>query len=409
MSVDLRTRWDDAVPPVDGATFFGEALPELIAAHPDLVDSTDLLDLRPITVVVDGAPVTLRRGTDGAVVVETGAEAAAQERWTLTAGQVADLVTDQVTPVGLMTAGDLHLERGRIARVMDWWLVLRSVLDGRPVFRPGSRAPDPDLERHFTLADDPAVLRAFLERHGFLHLRGTFSAAEMERIGDDMDRAAPDYRPDDGRSWWATLADGTRRVVRMQHFHERSDATAALLADDRMDAIRTIPGLDHEATRRGNRIEALFKPVGVTEGISDVPWHKDCSLGRHSYQCCSLTVGISVTGAGPSTGQLRVVPGSHRELLWPSLLDPAALGLPDHPLPTRTGDVTVHLSCTLHRAEPPTVAERKVLYTGFTLPARDPEAAAAASGRLYRRSRERAPLTTSRAAAPAPNPPGEPR
>ena len=215
-----------------------------------------------------------------------------------------------------------------------------------------------------------------------------------------MDAAAPSYRPDDGRSWWATLGDGSRRVVRMQHFHEQSDTTAALLVDERMDAIRRIPGLGHEPSSRGNRIEALFKPVGVAEGISDVPWHKDCSLGRHSYQCCSLTVGISVTGAGPTTGQLRVVPGSHRALLWPSLLDPATLGLPDRPLPTETGDVTVHLSCTLHRAEPPTAGERKVLYTGFALPARDPGAAAAAAGRLYRRSRERAPLTTSQQAAP---------
>ena len=43
-----------------------------------------------------------------------------------------------------------------------------------------------------------------------------------------------------------------------------------------------------------------MKPIGIVEGISDVPWHKDCSLGRHSYRCCSLTVGISVTGADAS-------------------------------------------------------------------------------------------------------------
>ena len=224
-----------------------------------------------------------------------------------------------------------------------------------------------------------------------------FTTAEMATIADDMDAAAPCYRPDDGRSWWATVGDRDRRVVRMQHFHEHSPTTAALLDDDRLAAIRAVPGLGHMPNQRGNRIEALFKPVGVTEGISDVPWHKDCSLGRHSYQCCSLTVGISVTGAGPTSGQLRVVPGSHRALVWPSLLDPAGLGLADLALPTQVGDVTVHLSCTLHRAEPPSDRERKVLYTGFSLPARDPEAAAAAAGRLYRESRERAPLTTSQA------------
>jgi ectoine hydroxylase-related dioxygenase (phytanoyl-CoA dioxygenase family) len=144
----------------------------------------------------------------------------------------------------------------------------------------------------------------------------------------------------------------------------------------------------------GNRIEALFKPIGVREGISDVPWHKDCSLGRHSYRCCSLTVGISVTGAGPGSGQLRVIAGSHRALVWPSLLDTSKLGLPEVALATGTGDVTVHLSCTLHMAEPPTVAERRVMYTDYSLPFPDPDAAEAAAARS-RAAREAAPLTTS--------------
>jgi hypothetical protein len=39
--------------------------------------------------------------------------------------------------------------------------------------------------------------------------------------------------------------------------------------------------------------------------------------------------------------------------------------------------VTVHLSCTLHMAEPPIERERKVLYTSFRLPDAGPDAAAA--------------------------------
>jgi len=112
---------------------------------------------------------------------------------------------------------------------------------------------------------------------------------------------------------------------------------------------------------------ALVKPIGVVEGISDVPWHKDCSLGRHSYDCCSLTVGISVTGADRDSGQLRVVAGSHRALMWPAMLR-RDNDLPVVDLPTRTGDITVHLSCTLHMAQPPVTSERRVLYTGFRLP-----------------------------------------
>jgi len=116
-----------------------------------------------------------------------------------------------------------------------------------------------------------------------------------------------------------------------------------------------------------NMIEALVKPLGVVEGISDLPWHKDCSLGRHSYRCCSLTVGISVTGADADTGQLRVVAGSHRALIQPAFVR-RGLDLPQVDLPTQTGDVTVHLSCTLHMSQAPVTAERRVMYTGFRLP-----------------------------------------
>ena len=62
------------------------------------------------------------------------------------------------------------------------------------------------------------------------------------------------------------------------------------------------------------------------KGISDVPWHKDCSLGRHSYECCSLTVGISVTGADAESGQLRVVAGSHTRGCLPGRTGEGVLG-----------------------------------------------------------------------------------
>jgi ectoine hydroxylase-related dioxygenase (phytanoyl-CoA dioxygenase family) len=116
-----------------------------------------------------------------------------------------------------------------------------------------------------------------------------------------------------------------------------------------------------------NAIEALVKPLGVVDGISDLPWHKDCSLGRHSYDCSGITTGISVTGADENSGQLAVVAGSHRANLQPNFIHPY-LDLPQISLPTETGDVTVHLSCTLHMSNPPSVSERRVLYTGFALP-----------------------------------------
>jgi hypothetical protein len=278
--------------------------------------------------------------------------------------------------------------------------VLRAALDGRPIHEPGAvtfhdRDGDPlDLRRAFAPDDDRDEMRHFLEEAGFLHIEGVFTREEMDAVSADMDRAAPEYAPDDGRSWWARTAGGEQKLVRMQGFDERSPATRALIGDRRFLGLAEIPGDGHVfGARSNNRIEALFKPIGVVEGISDVPWHKDCSLGRHSYECCSLTVGISVTGADEVSGQLRVRAGSHRALMW-SALDQPGCDLPVVDLPTRTGDVTVHLSCTLHMAQPPVERERRVMYSGFSLPPMDAAAAAAGRARL-RVVREAAPVTVS--------------
>jgi hypothetical protein len=47
--------------------------------------------------------------------------------------------------------------------------------------------------------------------------------------------------------------------------------------------------------------------------------------------------------------------------MWPALDQPGC-DLPVVDLPTRTGDVTMHLSCTLHMAQPPVERERRVIW-----------------------------------------------
>jgi len=152
----------------------------------------------------------------------------------------------------------------------------------------------------------------------------------------------------------------------MLSFQQHSATTRAVLASDRYLRIGRLTDDDFRTRERGNQIEALVKPIGVVEGISDVPWHKDCSLGMHSFRCCGLTTGISVTGADARSGQLRVVAGSHRALVQPAFVRSSS-DLPIVDLPTETGDVTVHCSCTLHMSQPPVERERRVMYTGFGL------------------------------------------
>ncbi len=399
VSIDQRTRIDGERKVLDLDDFFGVQLPELAEERSHLAVPGALeLGVEPFTFDTPEGAWTMSL-VDERVLVNRVSDGTAVQH--LDACELTDIVHDQRTPMTLLTAGSLTMRSGDLGDALDWWVVLRSLLDGRAVhtrgsvtFRDGNGDPL-DLHRSFDVDDDPDELAHFLAEAGYLHLRGVFTAEEMAEVSRDMDAAAGSYEPDDGRSWWARTATGEHLPVRLQHFHEHSVRTAALLEDDRFLRIGRLTTDGHRARTEGNRVEALFKPIGVVEGISDVPWHKDCSLGRHSYQCSGLTVGISVTGADERSGQLAVVAGSHRALVQPAFVR-REWDLPIVDLPTRTGDVTVHCSCTMHMSHPPIDRERRVLYSGFSMPALAPDAARASLAALGQ-VREQAHRTVSQA------------
>jgi ectoine hydroxylase-related dioxygenase (phytanoyl-CoA dioxygenase family) len=373
MSVDLRTRVDTEQAPVEANRFFRETLPPLLDAHHDLIaPGARELPLLDFCIETDGEPFSLAWQGDR-VGVREGSGGAARVR--LTAGQLSDFVNDQSTPVALMSNQLLDMPEGGLPDFLNWWLVLRSAIDGRRIHARGDVRLGGDIRRSFTPDDSDAEMRAFLEEAGYLHIRGLFSEDEMAAVEADYPKAAAHYQKGDVRAWFATTKDGVEHLVRMEAFDRYSETTRALLDEDRFQRIGRIPGIGHVPRQSHGRAGALTKPIGVVKGISDVPWHKDCSLGRHSYECCSLTVGISVSGADAESGQLRVVPGTHRALVWPAPCVQPGLDLEAIDLPTRTGDVTVHLSCTQHMSQPPRKRTRKVLYTGFAQRAADPEAA----------------------------------
>jgi len=374
VSLDYRTRTEASIRELDTRAFFGSELPALIAERSALVIAGACeLGIEPFTFVtpsgtwtlaLDDSGLHLRSGDGGAGCVE------------LSDADVADVVNDLKTPMTFLSAGTLRMTRGNLGNFLDWWVVLRSLIDDRPVHTTGAitfENPDGsplDLARAFTPEDDDADIAEFLAEAGFLHLRGWFDPEVMHEISADMDRALPTYVRDDGRSWWAKTANGDDRCVRMEFFQEHSARVMELLESERFLRIGRLVDGGYLPRTTGDRIEALVKPIGVVEGISDVPWHKDCSLGMHSYRCCGLTTGISVTGADARSGQLRVVAGSHRALVQPAFVR-SSCDLPIIDLPTETGDVTVHCSCTLHMSQPPIERERRVMYTGFGLPPKD--------------------------------------
>jgi hypothetical protein len=371
--LDRRTRQDEDRRLISAEDFFAAEFPRLAAAHGRLVAAgMNALNAPPLTLEVDGAAWTILRSGD-AVEVRRGTVAGALVA-TLSPEQFSDWAQNQLTFNGFLVARDLAFRNGTVLDVSVWDSLWIALLDGWPVVDEGLAFVDRhgaplDLATSFTPDDDPADIAHFLREAGYLHLKGWLDPADMAAISADMDRALPRYAEGDGKSWWATLKDGSRVCVRLQEFVEHSPTTARILSGETWERMRRILEGSDKLQRKpvqGRIIEALYKPVGVVSGPSDVNFHRDCHLGRHCYVCSRLSVGIALTRTSEANGLLRVVAGSHRVCV-PVEIAKTGPYLPVVGLATEPGDLTVHLSCTLHEALPPLTAERRVMYTEIPL------------------------------------------
>ncbi len=376
-TVDFRTRLDDDAVPLDPAEYFGEDLSPLLEARGTHAGrAATRLQLVPLTLDVDGVQRTLVPAQDALQVTHGGPETLVVA---LDRSAFSDLMQDVASTFALQMTGRAEVRRGTVDAFIAWEPVLRFLIDDRPVYESGAvdfrdrAGATLDLRRTFTPDDPPEEIGHFLAEAGFLHVAGVFTEAEMSAVSAELDDAIASAGRDDGASWWAQTDKGEWYPSRILGFNQKSATLRTLLHSERFTSIGTLT--DDRFVQRdpdaGDSAEGLLKKVGVVEGISDVSWHKDCAMGGHSRRCCGLTVGISVTGAGPENGELGVVAGSHRANVTP--IGDDTIDLPRVPLPTRTGDVTVHCSCTLHMSRPPVSAERRVVYTGFGLAPRTGE------------------------------------
>ena len=398
-SVDTRTRGVGAAGSVDPGAFWAGAWRDALGRHGErAVADADRLDLAPLAIAVDDDVWTLRRGAHGIEVV-SGREATVEIA--LDRDAFSDLVGERRTALGLVIGARATGDPAANDSFCAWDPVLRSLLDGRGVYRPGDvklRAPDGqhlDLDQRFRLEDRPVEAAHFLAEAGFLLLEGVFSDDEIADIDSDLARAVAGARADDGQSWWAATRAGERYPCRILNFERKSASLRATFDAPRFLAIGEILGDGH---RPGDPFgehfaavtaEGLVKRVESVEGLACLPWHKDCDRGGHSMYCSGLTIGICLTPVDDAHGGLDVMAGSHRANIARAQTD-RGLDLPIVTLRAARGDVTVHLSCALHRSTHPKSRERRVAYTGFTLPPRSGDAPTAkAQARL---EQERAAL-----------------
>jgi hypothetical protein len=401
-SVDTRTRSVGSSVPVDAAAFWDGAWSDELARNGTRAAAdADRLGLAPLAIAVDGDVWTLRRGEQMLEVVRGSGDAIPQVA--LDRDAFSDLVNEQRTALGLVIGARVEGVPEANELFCAWDPVLRSALDGRGVYRPGDvtmRALDGsplDLDQRFRL-DQPTEAAHFLAEAGFLLLQGVFTDAEMDAVDADFARAVDAAREGDGASWWAATRTGERYPCRILDFARQSESLRTLLDDPRFLAIGELladghkPGDPFGEHFSEVTAEGLTKRVDSVEGLACLPWHKDCERGGHSMFCSGLTVGICLTPVDEAHGGLDVVAGSHRANIARAQVD-HTLDLPRATLRAERGDLTVHMSCALHRSTHPSTRERRVAYTGFALPPRPgDEHADDVEGTQSRLRRERAAI-----------------
>ena len=164
-----------------------------------------------------------------------------------------------------------------------------------------------DLRQSFTLDSSDDDLAAFFQTAGFLHVRGVFTAAEVDALRAEVARLAEQASPDDARSWWTYTPNGAPAVCQLKYGAIDSSLVAGLHDDPRIRRLMNASG-EAGAIRpnldRNEGTKIIFKNPGATEGLTDLPLHSDCGLGYHPIACPMVLVGVQLDDGTPESGQL---------------------------------------------------------------------------------------------------------
>ena len=303
--------------------FHTEVLPSRIAAgtgalaHNYLSDKGTLAVRTPAGswtfVPVDGS-VRLVEGEDNAeVVVSVGLEA-----W-------LGLALDLDTAPGLLYTDRATVPFGDPLRFMGWEPGLRALFHGLPIFDPEAAdlrdvddSPlDPTRTFPFPQLEVTAADAAnFLRTAGYLCVSGVFATDEVDIMLDEAEILADEARPGDMTSWWGRDGNGTEVLTRVLRAASRPSLNA-LIEDRRVRQIVEIadeelsPSVD-DGPESVDRVTVLWKRPGMTDGLGDLPWHRDCGMGGHANRCPSTVLTICLTAGSAEAGELRFLPGSHR-------------------------------------------------------------------------------------------------
>ncbi|MBY0277404.1 phytanoyl-CoA dioxygenase family protein [Candidatus Binatia bacterium] len=307
--------------------------------------------------VGDGASFTYHADERG-IAIEPGDARAATvleiglEDW-------CGLVHELDAPAGLVYGGRVRSVRGNAADLMAWESTLRALYNGRPPYRPEAldlrdRNGAPlDPQRAFAPGHDRADMEHFLDTAGYLFVRGVFTPAEAARMLDEAIALRAEARPGDRLSWWGRNADGEEVLTRVTRANVKHHL-GGLPAEPRLLALVALANRPLVHTKgEGEGVTVIYKQPGMSDGgLADLPWHRDCGMGGHAILCPTLLLSIYLREATPESGELAMLPGSHRASYnaHDLTIDPWRHAAR---FAARPGDVSVHYGDTVHAAPPP--------------------------------------------------------
>ena len=347
--------------PIDFQQFHRQELPALLAAGRQGLVARAAAGLGSIALQVDGGAAYTYRPHDTRVDIAPGDDAADTviemdlESW-------QGLVHELEAPAGLLYARRVRCLRGNPIDLMAWESALRALYNGRPPYDPANQALKDrhgcalDPQATFTLVSDQEEMAHFLRTAGYLFVRHVFGPEELPAFLDEAQQLQREAHRGDKLSWWGRNAAGEEVLTRVTRGATKPHL-ATLPTDARVQRLKDLvdESLVHKKGE-GDGVTVIYKRQNMAEGLGDLPWHRDCGMGGHAVMCPTLVISTYLTAATPESGELAMLPGSHR----------TAFNAHDHPdlaahaahFPAQPGDVSLHYSDTVHAAPSPTDAQR---------------------------------------------------
>ena len=351
--------------PFDPVRFHASDLPARLAAGNGALAAADATPLGPISFVTPSGSWTYVPANSTVAVVD-GVSDATRVVVELDDQSFADLAADLDTAPAMLYQQRVNISRGNPLRFVRWEPALRAMFHGRPIYdaaqinlrdRNGDQIDAAASFEMTAVFEEPEAVAHQLGTVGFVTVRGLFDEAEVAELLREAEELRLAAQPGDGVSWWGRNAAGDALVTRVLNGATRP-ALAALYDNANVQALVSATGLQlrsaHPTDTDG--VTVLWKIPDMTDGLADLPWHRDCGMGGHAANCPTLVMTICLTDGSPEAGELRALPGSHTTSH--PFIDGNAPGAPSGvAISVTAGDVSLHDGDVMHVSLPPTSAE----------------------------------------------------